>query len=218
MSTDEAGTNRQLTRRTIGFYDRAASWYWSGTRDHDVSQNYAALLDAIVGKEPFAILDLGCGPGRDLVHFSSLGHRVVGLDGARAFVEMARDMTGCEVLHQDFIALDLPDAHFDGIFANAVLFHVPRPALPRVLGELHDCLRPGGVLFSSNPRGSNQEDVDGDRYGCFYDLETWRGYLSAAGFAEVHHYYRPPDLPRERQPWLASIWRRPGDASTGPPK
>ena len=42
-----------------------------------------------------------------------------------------------------------------------------------------------------------------------YDLDTWRGYLSAAGFAELHHYYRPGGLPREKQPWLASVWRRP---------
>ena len=49
---------------------------------------------------------------------------------------MAREATGCEVLHQDFLALDLPAARFDGVFANASLFHVPGSELPRVLGEL----------------------------------------------------------------------------------
>ena len=33
--------------------------------------------------------------------------------------------------------LDLPDRHFDGVFANAALFHVPGQELPRVLLELY---------------------------------------------------------------------------------
>jgi hypothetical protein len=49
--------------------------------------------------------------------------------------------------------------------------------------ELHACLKPGGVLFSSNPRGHNEEGWSGGRYGAYYALDTWRGYMSAAGFA-----------------------------------
>ena len=26
------------------------------------------------------------------------------------------------------------------------------------------------------------------------------------------HYYRPPELPRAQQPWLATLWRRSRDA------
>src|SRR4051812_33790266 len=84
---------RRLGETTIAFYDRFARAFWNGTRDHDVSQNYAALLDAIEGDPPHCILDLGCGPGRDLGYFRSLGHEAVGTrwiwaihrDGARAF-------------------------------------------------------------------------------------------------------------------------------------
>ena len=94
---------------TIAHYDRLAKSYWDGTRDHDVSQNYAALLDAIEGDPPYSILDLGCGPGRDLRYFRSLGHEAVGLDGSKEFVAMARSYSGCEVLHQDFLAMALPE-------------------------------------------------------------------------------------------------------------
>jgi SAM-dependent methyltransferase len=121
---------------------------------------------------------------------------------------MARAHAGCEVWHQDFLALDLPDHHFDGIFANASMFHVPSRALPRVLGELHATLKPLGVLFASNPRGHNEEGWNGSRYGVYHDLAAWRGFLQAAGFSELEHYYRPPGLPREQQPWLASVWRK----------
>ena len=138
---------------------------------------------------------------------TALGHEAVGLDGSSELVALARAETACEVLHQDFLALDLPPARFDGIFANASLFHVPSSQLARVLGDLAATLRPGGVLFSSNPRGRNEEGWAGGRYGCFHDLETWRTYVTAVGFRELRHYYRPPGLPRARQPWLATVWR-----------
>jgi SAM-dependent methyltransferase len=196
----------RLSESTIAHYDRQADAFRDGTLDHDVSQNHAALLDAIEADPPFSILDLGCGPGRDLRHFRSLGHEAVGLDGSPEFVAMAREFSGSEVLHQNFLALTLPESRFDGVFANASLFHVPSRELPRVLRELHAALRPRGVLFSSNPHGNNEEGLNGERYCCFFDLETWRGYVSAAGFLELRHYYRPPGLPRHRQPWLATVW------------
>ncbi len=193
---------------TIGHYDRMAEPYWIGTRDHDVSQNYAALLEAIESEPPYSILDLGCGPGRDLHYFKSLGHEAIGLEGSKELVEMARRYSGCEVLHQDFITLKLPESRFDGVFANASLFHVPSQELPRVICELHASLKPDGVLFCSNPRGNNEEGFSGDRYSCFFDLDTWRDYVTAAGFIEVTHYYRPPGRPRHQQPWLATVWRK----------
>jgi SAM-dependent methyltransferase len=199
--------------RTLAHYQAHAARFWDGTKDHDVTQNYAALLDAIGGTPPYTILDFGCGPGRDLAYFRSLGHVAVGLDGCPAFCEMARKHSGCEVLEQDFLALELPAARFDGIFANASLFHVPTADLPRVLGELRDALKPRGVLFSSNPRGNNEEDWHGERYGCYWDLERWRSLVVAAGFEEIAHYYRPKGRPRAEQPWLATVWRKPSSGS-----
>jgi SAM-dependent methyltransferase len=203
----------EIVRRTLGQSDANAGAFLDGTRDHDVSQNYAALLRAIEGAPPFRILDLGCGPGRDVAHFRALGHDVVGLEGAKRFVEMARELTGCEILHQDFLNLALGDRRFDGIFANASLFHVPTSELGRVLGELHCALVPRGVLFASNPRGNDAEGFSGERYGAFLTLETWRTHVVAAGFEEIEHYYRPEGRPREEQPWLATVWRKPRSPS-----
>ena len=200
---------KRIVDLTLEQYNRGADDFWEGTCDHNVSQNIAALLQYIEGEPPFTILDFGCGPGRDLKTFADLGHRTVGLDGAARFAAMARIHSGCEVWQQDFLQVDLPEKRFDGVFANATLFHVPRQELPRVLLELRATLKPAGVLFSSNPRGHNEEGWNQGRYGVFYDLERWRRYMSAAGFAELTHYYRPAGLPRDRQPWLASVWRRP---------
>ncbi|HYA67085.1 MAG TPA: class I SAM-dependent methyltransferase [Burkholderiaceae bacterium] len=199
---------KRIVATTLAHYDRHAQEFRLGTRDHDVRQNIDAMLRYIQGEPPFVILDLGCGPGRDLKAFAELGHTPIGLDGSAEFVAMARSDSGCEVWKQDFLQLELPQLQFDGIFANASLFHIPSQELPRVLRQLHVTLKPMGVLFSSNPRGANEEGWDFGRYGAYYDLEAWRAYLLEAGFGELEHYYRPTGLPREQQPWLASVWRK----------
>jgi SAM-dependent methyltransferase len=200
---------QRIAARTLAHYDEHALSYWEGTRDHDVSQNIDALLRSIVAPPPFELLDLGCGPGRDLRTFRALGHHATGLEGSSKLAALARKNSGCPVLEQSLLALDLPGSHFDGVFANAVLFHLPSQVLPRVLREVHAALKPGGVFFCSNPRGDGQEGWSGERYGTFHDWEGWRGHVTAAGFTELSHYYRPAGLPREQQPWLASVWRKP---------
>jgi SAM-dependent methyltransferase len=199
---------QKISGVTLGHYDDHAEEFWQGTKDHDVSQNIEALLRHIEGAAPFTILDLGCGPGRDLKAFTARGHIAIGLEGSPRLAEMARAFSGREVWEQDFLKLALPDERFDGIFANAALFHVPSVELPRVLRELHVALKPHGVLFSSNPRGDNEEGWQGERYAVFHDLASWRRYVTEAGFVELEHYYRPTGLPRDQQPWLASVWRK----------
>lgn len=204
----EAIELQQIAHSTLTHYSQRADDFWRGTRDHDVQQNLDALLRHIQGTAPFQIMDLGCGPGRDLRAFVDRGHVAVGVEGCEPFVQMAREFSGCEVWLQDFLQLDLPAERFDGIFANASLFHIPSQELPRILGELRTSLKPGGVLFTSNPRGNNEEGWNGQRYAVYHDLAAWRGFLNAAGFSELEHYYRPPGLPRAQQGWLATVWRR----------
>jgi SAM-dependent methyltransferase len=192
---------KETTKRTLAHYEQNAEAFWEGTRDHDVSQNIDALLGAIEGAPPFRVLDFGCGPGRDLVELKRRGHAPVGLDGTEVFVRMAQKASGCEILHQNFLALDLPARSFDGVFANASLFHVPSADLPRVLGELHAALRPRGVLVCSNPRGDGSEGESGGRYGCFFDHARWLELFEAAGFTELRHYTRAEGR------WTVSVLR-----------
>lgn len=200
----------QITQSTLSHYQERAESFWEGTRDHDVTQNYQAFLKALQksrGGKKFRLLDFGCGPGRDLKYFSELGHEVIGLEGAGAFCQMAKEHSGCEVWRQNFLDLKLPENYFDGIFANAALFHVPRQELARVLGQLHQSLREKGILFSSNPRGEGEGWYD-RRYGAYMELEEYESFLHQAGFKVLEYYYRPPGRPREEQPWLAVVARK----------
>ncbi|AMK78675.1 MULTISPECIES: class I SAM-dependent methyltransferase [Methylomonas] len=192
---------------TLNHYNQNAQSYWQSTKDHDVTQNYVAFLGALPRDQALDILDLGCGPGRDVFYFKSLGHRPVGLDGSEVFCRMARAYSGCRILQQSLLSLDLPARGFDGIFANASLFHVPSRELPKVLNDLYAALRPAGILFISNPRG-NGEGWSGQRYGHFMELDASREFLANAQFEILDHYYRPLGKPRHEQPWLAITARK----------
>ena len=73
----------KISAVTLQHYDAHAEDFRDGTYDHDVTQNIAALLHHIEVEPPLTILDFGCGPGRDLKAFTTLGHCAVGLDGAK---------------------------------------------------------------------------------------------------------------------------------------
>ena len=197
----------EIENLTFGHYEDNAESFRIGTKDHDVSQNIAEFLGALPKGKQLDILDFGCGPGRDLNVFKQMGHRPTGLDGSKEFCKMTQQLSKFPILHQKFLHLELEDNSFDGVFANASLFHVPSLELSRVLKEIHSALRKGGILFSSNPRGSS-EGWQGQRYGHYMEFEESQIYLKQNGFKILDHYYRPSGKPRELQPWLAIVSQR----------
>jgi len=200
---------RSISLSTIDHYNSRAGKFHQDTCDHDVSQNQNALLRHIKTNKPWRLLDFGCGPGRDLQTFSAMGHQIIGLDGAEQFCEMARKLSGCEVWQQDFLQLDLPNNYFDGIFANASLFHIPSQELSRVLQQLYESLKPQGALLSSNPHGNNQEGWQRQRFANLHRPDRWQAYMESAGFELQESYYRPSHLPPAQRPWLVTVWLKP---------
>ncbi len=199
----------QHEKITIAEYQTTAESFREGTWEHDVSQNRDALV-AAMPRNPGKILDLGCGPGRDLVAFQRQGHTVIGLDATPAFVEMAQS-TGCEVWQQSFLNLELPPESFDGIFANAALIHVPRAEMVRVLGDLWRSLVPGGAIVMSICRGDGEGFISrptGYRYVAGWEYPNIAPCVEQAGFEILQHYYRPPGLPCEDQSWLVIVARK----------
>jgi SAM-dependent methyltransferase len=197
---------------TIAEYQTTAESFREGTWEHDVSQNRQALV-AAMPSYPGRILDLGCGPGRDIVAFQADGHEVIGLDATPAFVVMAHQAGGGEVWQQNFLNLDLPEQFFDGIFANASLLHVPQTDMLRVLQNLYRSLVAGGAIMMSLARGNGEGFVDrltGQRYTSYWEYETIAPLIEQAGFLINHHYYRPPGLPPAMQSWLVVVANRSG--------
>ena len=149
---------------TLLDYGAVALAFDEGNKGHDVSQNLEALLSSLAtpagAPRALDVLDLGCAGGRDLLALAARGHRPVGLDGAPEFVALARAKGPFEVWEQDLCRLALPAARFDGVFANAVLFHVPSAHLDAALAQIWATLRPGGAFFCSNAHGFGEDKED----------------------------------------------------------
>ncbi|SEK95654.1 Methyltransferase domain-containing protein [Bosea lupini] len=147
---------------TLGFYAAEAEVY--AGRDRELGE---ARLRRFTGLLPAqaTVLELGCGGGQDSEALLGLGLDVSPTDGSPELAAQAQKRLGRPVsvlLFEDLVA----DAAFDGVWANACLLHVPRPALPGIVARVHRALRPGGVFYASYKAG---EAEGRDRFGRYYN-------------------------------------------------
>lgn len=194
---------------SLPHYDLHAEAYAEALLSHDLGEAREKFL-AVLPRRPADILDLGCGPGRDLAAFAEAGERAVGLDGCSVLADVARRHSGCPVWEADLRTAPLPPAAFDGLFAQAVLFHIATAELPELLQRLRRCLRPDGVLYACDPSGAGEEGWADGRYLAFRRPQSLAALYRRAGFDLVEQWRRPPGRPRRQQDWQAWLWRRRG--------
>jgi SAM-dependent methyltransferase len=110
-----------------------------------------------------AVLDAGCGSGRDALAFVQGGYTVSAFDGSAKLAEIASANTGLPVRCLTFPEMDW-DAAFDGVWACATLLHLPAAELPDVLGKIRRALRPGGVFYASFKEGTEERFANGRHF------------------------------------------------------
>jgi len=147
---------------TLGFYAAEAQIYAGRARELGEARlrHFAELIPA-----SGQVLELGCGGGQDSEALLALGLDVSPTDGSPELAAEAQKRLGRPVsvlLFEDLVA----DAAFDGVWANACLLHVPRPALPGIVARVHRALRPGGVFYASYKAGKAEGR---DRFGRYYN-------------------------------------------------
>jgi hypothetical protein len=113
-------------------------------------------------------------------------HHVIGVDACEEFCCIARNITGCEVVMQEFSNLELSTS-FHGIFCLASLFHVPRGNLPNALSRLSQHLLQNGLLLTSFPERSDTDGVQSDgRWSNSMPVELHHTFLRQAGLCSVY--------------------------------
>jgi SAM-dependent methyltransferase len=175
-------TDTDVVAVSVAAYTPVAAAYRRTHRDRmaDRVERFAGLLPV-----PSLVLDAGCGPGRDMARFASLGHVVRGIDANPAFVAMA-------AVHAPTVLGDLrglgttyPDGIFDGVWACASLVHLPRPEACGVLAQIAALLRPVGRFYACVPVGPEgyRDEPDGRRWYAGWDARAFAETVAAAGFA-----------------------------------
>ena len=108
------------------------------------------------------VLDLGCGAGQDARYLATLGHRVVGLDRTMPLLRFARRRSASvPLVLADMRALPIRVSALDGIWAAALLIHLPKKTVPSVLAALHRLVKPEGLLGGTFTFGSNSRIKQG---------------------------------------------------------
>ncbi|MEA3642071.1 MAG: class I SAM-dependent methyltransferase [Lamprobacter sp.] len=193
---------------TVAYYDAKAQSFFAATVDVDMSSLYEPFLRELPAGA--AILDAGCGSGRDARAFRERGYAVTALEPSAALAALAEEYCGLTVEIRRFQDIDW-SGRFDGIWACASLLHVPLAELPQVLRRLAQALRPGGTLYASLKYGRGERE-QGGRWFTDLDNAGLEELLSLVPMLKVVKSWtsadRRPD--REGERWLnALLSRRP---------
>lgn len=183
-----------MNEETIQYYNRHAEEFCAGTFSADMSRNRDRFLAYL--QPGSAILDAGCGSGRDTLAFLSAGYQVDAFDASDEICRIASQKTGIPVSRQRFEKLEGQEL-YDGIWACASLLHVAAADLPDVLVRLYRLLKKQGIMYVSFKLGDGERQKDG-RY--FNDMreEILCRLLCDAGFT-VKETFITQDVRENRQ-------------------
>ena len=141
------------------------------------------------------ILDIGCGPGRDLVQLKNLGAEVMGLDISESNVKNCKAQ-GVDAIIGDIYKLNeyFKENSFDGVWCNcSVTNWILREDLPKVFNIIKSIVKPGGYIFIGSVLGnfvgweidSKYEQMK--RYNNHWDEAELRKYLALLGDIKYEH-------------------------------
>ena len=134
---------------------------------------------------PSRLLDVGCGPGRDLRIFAECGHHAAGLDLNPDFVQLASEHGDVTLGDMREVESLFSPSSFDGIWAQASLVHLSRDETVHVLKALNHLLAPDGHFYacvSASGETGWREEIDGRRWYTTWPGHTFAEEIENAGF------------------------------------
>ena len=180
-----AGKEVQMNKMT---YERVAEHYgdlWEELESWQVEER--RKFAEYVGKDSW-VLDLGCGPGRDVQVFTDLGLHCVGVDVTTSMLDLAQQRPHKFLVQMDMRHLAFRESVFDGVWACVSLIHLPREEIAGALDEIRMVLRDKGIFFVSMHAGQGEEVVTKQIYGnspmfiTYYEFDEFSTILSRSGF------------------------------------
>jgi len=200
-----------IDRDTRRFYEENALNYSRSTSVR--SMDHALIPFSKLVKPGGAVIDLGCGSGRDLISFLRLGFKPVGLDLSKELAEIAARVSNCPVVIGDLSSLPFASASFDAAWASASLLHLRASELSPALLEVARIVRPLGIFFSSVKAGRGSfRDADG-RLFTYYEENEWGGLIEDAGFAVLSLRTGVKTAePSDKSTWISCLAKRHGKA------
>lgn len=173
----------QVHESTKSYYETCAEEYFRSTHATNLYDLWEKFQHNI--PKNARVLDLGCGSGRDIKHFASIGTQVIGMDYSFSLLQRAKIFSQQTVILTNFLTLPFKDSSFDAVWAMGSLLHTPRPQVTSALSEIHRILKSHSLLFSSVKKGDGHTIDEKGRYFEFYQQDEWRKLLD-----ETHYYVK----------------------------
>ncbi len=165
------------------------------TDNHIYKMFEKVLWECLGNIKNLDILDLGCGNGWLSKKFNDANANVLGVDGSKKLLEIARSRYPDIKFYEHNLANGLPftDKKFDRVVSNMVLMDIPK--LDRILASISKSLKPRGKFiftiphpcFFNYPRQSDENTSKPCKMvGKYLEAEIWR----IENFGGHNHYHR----------------------------
>lgn len=182
-------------QKTIDAYEKNAKAWASSRNDADYWQKEKRLFKKYLptGK----VLEVGAGGGRDAKDLIALGYSYIGTDISNGLLNEARiNVPQAHFEIQSVYELDFLEESFDGVWACAVLLHMPKNRIDEALKSIRRVMKTGGTMCITLKMGTGERFVSGDhtggidyeRFFSFYEDDEFRSILKRNEFEVLKSY------------------------------
>ena len=166
------------------YYDAHASEYFTFSSLPMPSSFYTSFFSLLPTHA--AILDIGCGSGRDLKYFSENGYEAEGLDASASLCRLAREHSGCPVHCGDMLTWQ-PNRQYDGLWACASILHLSSDNILAFFRRVPIMLKPSGIMYASFKVGITTGEDEKGRYFTDFSQELLEQILQAVPELKLIH-------------------------------
>jgi ubiquinone/menaquinone biosynthesis C-methylase UbiE len=159
---------------------------------------YSKLIEKANLNEGDVVLDLGSGPGHDLIQAAEIvgsKGRAIGVDMTDEMIILGKKNTAhlsnVEILKGNLQDIPLPDNSVDVIISNCVFNLAPDKL--KAFTEAYRVLKPGGRIIESDialdyeltEEEKNQSQVYSGCIGGAISIDEYQKYMGLAGFSDI---------------------------------
>ncbi|MBI8217103.1 class I SAM-dependent methyltransferase [Pseudomonas aeruginosa] len=186
--------------QTIEFYNKNLNSYSESTCNLNLSDQLNTFTNLLPPQG--RILDIGCGIGRDILYFQSLGFVTDGIEPSILMARVARKKTRAQIIEISAEELNDKDK-YDGIWACASLLHIPKRKIESVINKIAQALKKEGYCYISLKEGIGEVRESDGRLFSYYTAEEITKSINRSGSMGLLKIWKSSDaVQRSNTQWL----------------